>query len=219
MGIRCHSLLCPRSSAGPSQQQLPLSGATRSLWCRPCHEQAIKCQPVGPKCTAKAHTGSTWTERQGDQAASHQLLPAQKPYSQSCLVYLEGKMLNVMLLKPRASSGHARRTVLPSTVCSESLAHCHEPGKGFFYYPLMRFSLSWLLVSRKSLRKQCQLVLLHKSKAPSLLCLRQPGWFFMAGRSSLSLCSWCQNTDGCPCATREITSASKGREPEGLVSH
>lgn len=90
---------------------------------------------------------------------------------------------------------------------------------GFFYYSLMRFSLSWLLVNRKSLRKQCQPVLLHGSKAPLLLCLQQPGWFFMAGRSSLSLCSSCQNTDCCPCAAREIASASKGREPEGLVSH
>lgn len=136
VSIRCHSLPCPRSSAGPSQQRLPPAGATRSLWCRPCHEQAIKCQPVGSRHTARARTGSTRTERQGDQAASHQMLPAQKLYYQSCLVCLEGKMLHVMLLKPTASSGHARRTVLPSTVCSESLAHCHEPGNGFFLLPL-----------------------------------------------------------------------------------
>lgn len=45
-------------------------------------------------------------------------------------------MLHVMLLKPTESSGHIHRSVLPSTICSESLAHCHEPRNGFFLLPL-----------------------------------------------------------------------------------
>lgn len=63
------------------------------------HLEQSEASHAGPAMNRPSNA-STWTKRQGDQAASHQVLPAQKSYSQNCLVYLEGKMLHVMLLKP-----------------------------------------------------------------------------------------------------------------------
>lgn len=53
---------------------------------------------------------------------------------------------------------------------------------GFSYFPLMRFSLSWLLVNRKSLRKQCQCYLCSYMASKHTRSLPAAAWPALCGR-------------------------------------
>lgn len=151
----------------------------------------------------------------GRPGCSHQLLPAQKPYSESCLVCFEGRMLHVMLLKPTASSGHACRTVLPSTGCSERLAHCHEPGNVFFLLSLDE--VQFILASHQQEKpKKAEPACAPAWLQSTLTTLPQePSWFLEAGRSSLSPCSCCRTLAAIPVPQGKSPLFPKGESLKG----